>query len=54
MIGVVLGNGPSRAHYDRKGEIVLGCNIPNEQFSVDATVICDEEIAWILKNDFTL
>jgi hypothetical protein len=54
MIGVVLGNGPSKDYYDRSGDFVLGCNIPSDSFSVDATVICDEEIAWILKNDFTL
>ena len=54
MIGVVLGNGPSREHYDRKGDYVLGCNIPGDEFSVDATVICDEEIIWVLKNDPTL
>ncbi len=54
MLGVVLGNGPSRDHYDRSGDYVLGCNIPSDRFSVDATVICDEEIVWILKNDLTL
>lgn len=54
MLGVVLGNGPSRDLYDRSGDFVLGCNIPSEEFSVDATVICDEEIVWILKNDLTL
>jgi len=54
MLGVVLGNGPSKQFYDRTGDFVLGCNIPSEQFSVDATVICDEEIVWILKNDLTL
>lgn len=54
MIGVVLGNGPSRDFYDRTGDIVLGCNIPNDLHSVDATVICDEEIVWIIKNDLTL
>jgi hypothetical protein len=54
MIGVILGNGPSKSAYDRTGDFVLGCNIPGDQFSVDATVICDEEIVWVLKNDLTL
>lgn len=54
MIGVVLGNGPSNQSYDRSGDFVLGCNIPNERFSVDATVVCDEEIIWILKSDPSL
>ena len=54
MIGVVLGNGPSKDAYDRSGDFVLGCNIPSSEFSVDATVICDEEIVWVLKNDLTL
>lgn len=54
MIGVVLGNGPSKSRYDRTGDFVLGCNIPSDNFSVDATVICDEEIVWVLKNDLTL
>jgi hypothetical protein len=54
MIGVVLGNGPSKSSYDRTGDFVLGCNIPSIEFSVDATVICDEEIVWVLKNDLTL
>ncbi len=54
MIGVVLGNGPSKKAYDRTGDFVLGCNIPSDNFSVDATVICDEEIVWVLKNDLTL
>ena len=54
MLGVVLGNGPSKHYYDRSGDYVIGCNIPSSEFSVDATVICDEEIVWILKNDLTL
>ena len=54
MRGVVLGNGPSRSYYDLSGDFVIGCNIPNNHFSVDATIICDEEIVWILKNDLTL
>mgnify|MGYP000007490627 CR=1 FL=1 len=54
MIGVVLGNGPSKKMFNRVGDFVLGCNIPSQEFSVDATVICDEEIVWVLKNDFTL
>ena len=54
MIGVILGNGPSKSRYDRSGDFVLGCNIPSPEYSVDATVICDEEIVWVLKNDFTL
>lgn len=51
MLGVVLGNGPSRKYYDKKGDYVLGCNIPGKEFRVDATVICDEEIVWVLKNN---
>jgi hypothetical protein len=54
MIGVVLGNGPSKKEYDRSGDLVIGCNIPTKDFSVDATVICDEEIVWVLKNNLTL
>lgn len=54
MIGVVLGNGPSKEAFDRTGEFVIGCNIPGNQFSVDATVICDEEMVWVLKNNLTL
>lgn len=54
MLGVVLGNGPSKEYFDRKGDYVVGCNIPGDEFSVDATVICDEEIVWVLKNDPTL
>jgi hypothetical protein len=54
MIGVVLGNGPSKSEYDRTGDFVLGCNIPSPEFSVDATVICDEEMVWVLKNNLTL
>jgi hypothetical protein len=54
MLGVVLGNGPSKRLYDRSGDFTLGCNIPGPEFSVDATVICDEEIIWILKNDPTV
>lgn len=54
MLGIVLGNGPSKSSYDRTGDLVIGCNIPGDEFSVDATVICDEEIVWILKNDLTL
>lgn len=54
MLGVVLGNGPSREYYDRKGDYIIGCNIPGDQFSVDATVISDEEIVWVLKNDPSL
>ena len=54
MIGVILGNGPSKQAYDRKGDIVLACNIPTKDFSADATVICDEEIVWVLKNNLTL
>jgi hypothetical protein len=50
MIGVVLGNGPSKTAYDRTGDFVIGCNIPDSVNSVDATVICDVEIVWILKN----
>lgn len=54
MLGVVLGNGPSKEYFDRKGDYVVGCNIPGDEFSVDATVICDEEIVWVLKNDPSL
>ena len=54
MLGVILGNGPSKSHFDRKGDFVLGCNIPGNEFSVDATVICDEEVIWILKNNPSL
>jgi hypothetical protein len=51
MLGVVLGNGPSKEYFDRCGDYVIGCNIPGDNFSVDATVICDEEIIWVLKNN---
>ena len=54
MRGVVLGNGPSRNRYDLSGDFVLGCNIPNNHFSVDATVISDVEIVWVLKTNLTL
>ena len=54
MIGVVLGNGPSKKAYDRTGDFVVGCNIPTDEFSVDATVICDVEIVWILKDNPSL
>jgi hypothetical protein len=54
MLGVVLGNGPSKQYFDRKGDYIVGCNIPGDEFSVDATVICDEEIVWVLKNDSSL
>ena len=54
MIGVILGNGPSKKAYDRSGDLVIGCNIPSKEYSVDATVICDEEIVWVLKNNLTL
>ena len=54
MLGVVLGNGPSKEYFDRKGDFVVGCNIPGDEYSVDATVICDEEIVWVLKNNPSL
>jgi len=54
MLGVILGNGPSKSYFDRKGDFVIGCNIPGKEFSVDATVICDEEIVWVLKNNPSL
>lgn len=54
MKGVVLGNGPSKHLYDRTGDFVIGCNIPGEGYSVDATVIVDPEIVWILANDLEL
>lgn len=50
MIGIVLGNGPSKVAYNRGGHMVIGCNIPGDEFSVDATVVCDEEIVWVLKS----
>jgi hypothetical protein len=50
MLGVILGNGPSKHCFDRNGDFVIGCNIPGDAFSVDATVIADEEIVWILKS----
>lgn len=49
--GAVLGNGPSRDLYDHSADVVIGCNIPGEGFSVDATVICDPEVVWLLKNN---
>jgi len=49
MIGVVLGNGPSKVAFNNGGHMVLGCNIPGNEYRVDATVICDEEIVWVLK-----
>lgn len=49
--GAVLGNGPSRDNYDYSADVVIGCNIPGEGFSVDATVICDPEVVWLLKNN---
>lgn len=51
MIGTVLGNGPSRSEFDRVGDYVIACNIPDKEFSVDATVICDIEIVWVLAAD---
>jgi hypothetical protein len=54
MLGVVLGNGPSKRAYDNTGDYVIGCNIPSDNISVDATVICDEEIIWVIKNNLTL
>lgn len=51
MLGTILGNGPSRSSYTREGDYVIGCNIPGKDFSVDATVICDEEIVWVLAAD---
>jgi hypothetical protein len=51
MLGVILGNGPSKHLFDRSGDFVIGCNIPGDTFSVDATVIADEEIVWILKSN---
>lgn len=47
----ILGNGPSRHMYDSTAEFVVGCNIPNDDFKVDATVISDVEIVWILKEN---
>ena len=31
--------------------MVVGCNIPNEDYRVDVTVICDIEIVWVLKSN---
>lgn len=49
--GAVLGNGPSRDLYDYSADVVIGCNIPGEGYSLDATVILDVEVVWILKNN---
>lgn len=49
--GIVLGNGPSRENYDFTGDVVIGCNIPGDGFSVDATVITDVEIIWVIANN---
>lgn len=49
--GAVLGNGPSRDLYDYSADVVIGCNIPGEGFSVDATIITDVEVVWVLKNN---
>lgn len=49
--GAVLGNGPSRDNYDYSADVVIGCNIPGEGFSVDATVVADPEVVWLLKNN---
>ena len=51
MLGVVLGNGPSKHRYNYEGDFIIGCNIPGDDFSVDATVITDVEIVWVLKNN---
>lgn len=50
-VGVVLGNGPSREFFDFEGDCIIGCNIPGDGFSVDATVITDTEVVWVLKNN---
>lgn len=54
MKAAILGNGPSRIHYNSDDiyDIVIGCNIP--WATVDATIICDQEIVDILKKDLTL
>lgn len=49
--GAVLGNGPSRDLYDYSADVVIGCNIPSEGYSVDATIITDVEVIWVLKNN---
>lgn len=49
--GAVLGNGPSRDLYDYSADVVIGCNIPGEGYSVDATIITDVEVVWVLKNN---
>lgn len=51
MIGAVVGNGPSADLYDLSADFVIACNIPSKSYSVDATVIVDEEIVWLLKNN---
>lgn len=51
MIGAVVGNGPSGESYDLSADYVIACNIPSKKYSVDATVIVDEEIVWLLKNN---
>jgi hypothetical protein len=51
MIGVVLGNSTSKQRYNRSGDFVIGCNIPSEDYSIDATVIADVEFVWIIKNN---
>lgn len=45
----VLGNGPSKHRYDYSAEYVIGCNIPTDEIKVDATVISDVEIVWLLQ-----
>jgi hypothetical protein len=47
----ILGNGPSKHLYDFTAEYVIGCNIPSEDIKIDATVISDIEIVWILKEN---
>lgn len=51
IVGAVLGNGPSRKYFDYQGEVTIGCNIPGEGYSVDATVISEVEIVWVLASN---
>lgn len=58
--GVIVGNGASKIIYKnlpksyQTGKFILGCNIPDADIYVDATVICDVEIIFILKNYLNL
>lgn len=55
MKGAVIGNGPSRENYEDRGyDLIFGCNIPNSEIAIDATVISDTEIVYVLKNSPSL